>query len=67
MQSADGEFGVGPDGQVAFDFITNTDGTVSTPQLGDGAWTSVNMDQVALDHANVQCNDLTTRAWWGSL
>lgn len=68
MQTADSSFGInGPDGQLAFDFVSNTDGTATTPQLGDGTWTPVDMDQVALDHANVQCTDLTTRPWWSSL
>lgn len=54
----------GESGEVAFDIVPNTDGTITTPQLGDTPWTEMNLDAVALDHANVLCEDLTTRAWW---
>jgi len=54
----------GDDGQLAFELASNADGTASAPQLGDGAWTSVALDQVAADHSNVLCNDLATRTWW---
>ena len=61
------DVGIGVDGatgDLAFDFTDHHDGTASTPQLGDTPWTQMNLDQVALDHANVQCTDLEAREWW---
>jgi len=55
---------LGETGELAFDLQYNADGTMTTPQLGTAAWTAMDLDQVALDHANVMCNDLTTRSWW---
>ena len=54
----------GDDASLAFDWIVGADGGASTPQLGDGAWAQQDLDQTALDHADVLCQDLTTRAWW---
>jgi hypothetical protein len=54
----------GDTGAVAFVLSDNPDGTVSTPQLGDGAWQKMALNQTELDHADVQCSDLMTRAWW---
>jgi hypothetical protein len=31
-----------------------------------GEWTAVSLDTVALDHANVMCTDLESRAWWNT-
>jgi hypothetical protein len=53
----------GDDASLAFDWIENADG-VSTPQLGGATWTYQNLDKTALDHADVLCQDLETRAWW---
>ena len=54
----------GANGQLAFDFLENTDGTASTPQLGDTPWTKMSLSQTDLDHANVMCTDLESRPWW---
>jgi hypothetical protein len=54
----------GESGDLATDLTFDADGSVETPQLGATAWTEVQLDQTALDHADVQCSDLTTRAWW---
>ena len=54
----------GDDGQLAFDFSYAADGSLDAPQLGAVAWTPKSMDQTSLDHADVQCSDLETRAWW---
>lgn len=54
----------GDDGAVAFELADNYDGTSSAPQLGEGAWTYVALDQTALDHANILCEDLELRDWW---
>lgn len=54
----------GDDGQLAFDISYGADGSLSAPQLGETAWTSAALDATALDHADVQCQDLETRAWW---
>ncbi|HUS30289.1 MAG TPA: hypothetical protein VMZ53_17395 [Kofleriaceae bacterium] len=53
----------GDDASLAFDWIVGGD-TATTPQLGDGAWTYQSLDQTALDHADVLCQDLETRTWW---
>lgn len=54
----------GNDGSVAFELADLDDGTAIAPQLGDGAWTSVELDYVAADHANILCKDLEARRWW---
>ena len=53
----------GDDLSLAFDWIESADG-VSTPQLGGTTWTYQNLDKVALDKADILCQDLETRAWW---
>jgi hypothetical protein len=61
-------FGVrGDDGQLAFDFYAKPDGSATTPQLGETPWKLANLDQWGLDHADVQCQDLVTRAWWNRM
>jgi len=57
---------LGEDGTHAFELTDNLDGTASAPELGADAWTAVTLDTVAADHANVLCNDLALRAWWGT-
>ena len=66
MQDAGGQWFAtrGDDGQLAFDFSYAADGSLDAPQLGATAWTPKQMDQTALDHADVQCTDLQTRPWW---
>ena len=54
----------GEDGLLAFDARINTDATLSTPQLGETAWTQMNLDATALDHSDVLCQDLQYRGWW---
>jgi len=54
----------GDTGAVAFTMTTNADGTVSTKPLSDNDWTLLSLNPTELDHADVQCTDLTTRAWW---
>ena len=54
----------GDNGDLATDITFQADGSVDAPQLGTTAWASVTLDQTALDHADVQCQDLTTRSWW---
>jgi hypothetical protein len=56
----------GDDASLAFELTDNGDGTATAPALGTEAWAEVDLDQVAADHANVLCNDLATRAWWGA-
>jgi len=54
----------GPTGTQAFTLtIDATNDTASSPELG-GPWTEVQLDKTDLDHADVQCSDLTTRPWW---
>ncbi len=50
--------------QVAFTLTEGSDGTSTAPELGSGAWTDVDLDQVSLDHANTQCLNLESNAWW---
>jgi hypothetical protein len=54
----------GDNHQTAFTLTDHADGTATAPELGVLAWERVTLDQTALDHAHVQCNDLETRAWW---
>jgi hypothetical protein len=56
----------GEDNTLAFELADNYDGTSHAAQLGDGLWTTVPLDTVAADHANVLCNDLALRGWWTS-
>ena len=56
----------GDNGDLATSLTFEADGSVSAPQLGATAWTEVQLDATALDHANVQCQDLETRAWWNA-
>lgn len=54
----------GDNGAHAFDLYQNADGTATAPQLGEGSWQALTLNQTELDHANVQCEDLANRAWW---
>ncbi len=56
----------GDTGAHAFDMSNNPDGTSSIPQFGSAPWTKVSLDQAALDHADVACQNLETRTWWTS-
>jgi len=56
----------GDDRQTLFTLDDEGNGTVDTDGFGDAAWTEMDLDQTALDHADVQCTDLTTRAWWSA-
>jgi len=56
----------GDTGAVAFTLSDNPDGTVATFGLGDGAWNHMTLSKTDLDHADVQCSDLLTRAWWSA-
>jgi hypothetical protein len=51
----------GPTGAIA-SALTYVNG--APVAFGDGAWTSVALDQVGLTHADTLCKDLDTRAWW---
>jgi hypothetical protein len=53
-------------GARLFSFTTSPDGTATSPELGAG-WSLATLDQVELDHAHIQCSDLETRAWWGTV
>lgn len=66
LQDASGQWFAtrGDDGQLAFDISYDENGALMAPQLGETAFTSVALDATALDHADVQCQDLETRAWW---
>lgn len=54
----------GATAQHSFDMSLATNGSATIPQFGTTAWTQVNLDQVALDHADKRCQDLETRTWW---
>lgn len=49
---------------VAFTLTDFSDGTATAPELGTLAWEKQNLDKTALDHADIQCQDLETRVWW---
>jgi hypothetical protein len=49
---------------LAFTLTEGTDGTSTAPELGAGVWTEVTLDQVGLDHANVECTNLESATWW---
>ena len=57
----------GDNGQVYFALQNNTDGTVTTPELGGDSWQPEQLNQTALDHADVACQTLEQRAWWNTL
>src|SRR5262245_15073483 len=72
MRVIEGRFEDGVDGIVgtsgdtgarAFSLQHADNGTLRSAELGDG-WETVALDQTALDHADVRCTDLETRAWW---
>lgn len=55
----------GPTGSTAFILSYSDDNTTATAtDLGDGTWIVQNLNQTALDHADVQCQDLVSRSWW---
>ena len=54
----------GASGDLAFDYLIQSDQSLSAPQLGQTAWQPVTLDQTGLDHADVLCSDLETRVWW---
>lgn len=53
----------GATGAAAFVFSYADDGSMTSAELG-ARWNVTTLDEVALDHAHVQCTDLETRAWW---
>ena len=53
-------------GARTFTMATSPDGTATSAELA-GTWTVATLDQVELDHAHIQCLDLETRAWWGTV
>ena len=54
----------GDTGELEFRLIELSNGTATTPELGNTIWTEKMLDATALDHADVQCTDLETRSWW---
>ena len=40
--------------------------TLAMTGLGNGTWTLESLDQTGLDHADVLCTDVATRAWWNT-
>jgi hypothetical protein len=58
---------VGIDGatsQHAFDLSKDGTDSAVIPQFGSGDWMLLSLDKTSLDHADVRCQDLETRAWW---
>jgi hypothetical protein len=53
---------IGATGAYTFTLEENADGSVAG--FGNGLWSPVALDQVALSHADVQCTDLVNRPWW---
>jgi hypothetical protein len=54
----------GDNGQRAFGWELDGAGNLDSPDIG--VWTEVQLDKTALDHADIQCKDLTTRSWWNA-
>ena len=54
----------GDTGELEFRVIETADGRMTTPELGNDQWNLLAMNATELDHADVQCQDLETRAWW---
>ncbi|MFT3697409.1 MAG: hypothetical protein QM831_29975 [Kofleriaceae bacterium] len=55
----------GATGSTAFVLTYSTDATTATgTDALDGTWTVEDLNQTALDHADVQCQDLVSRSWW---
>ena len=54
----------GDNGQLAFDFEVDGSGNLDAAQLGATMFTQLQLSTTALDHADVQCQDLETRTWW---
>ncbi|HEY0250276.1 MAG TPA: hypothetical protein VGC41_02075 [Kofleriaceae bacterium] len=55
----------GPTGATSFVLTYENDfTTATTTDLGDGDWSVLALDTTALDHADVQCQDLVSRSWW---
>jgi hypothetical protein len=53
----------GETGARMFSAQVAADGTLTSPELGTG-WAQVMLDKTALDHADAQCQGLTTQPWW---
>lgn len=56
----------GDNATSAFVLTWHSDGTAATTDLGEGDWTQNEMNQTALDHADIQCQDLASRSWWSA-
>ena len=54
----------GASGAHSFDLVFASDGSATSTQLGTGAWTAVELDKTALDHADTICQGLTKQAWY---
>jgi hypothetical protein len=54
----------GDTASTAFVLTWDGNGTATTTDLGDGTWTQRDMNQVELNHADIQCTDLANRSWW---
>jgi hypothetical protein len=60
-----GDASIGTTGAHAFSVVMDETGTtMTTPGLGDGAWTEVTLDKTALDHADTGCQAVESRTWW---
>ena len=63
--SGNGNLTNGTTGAIASTMVADqTTGDVTA--FGSAGWTAVALDQTALDHADVMCSDLLTRAWWAT-
>ncbi len=55
----------GDDGAQLFTLVDEGTQVETTGFGSDGTWDEVDENAAQLDHADVLCTDLTSRAWWG--
>jgi hypothetical protein len=56
----------GDDPSATYTLSFQADNTLATTNLGDGAWNELTLSKTELDHADVRCTDLASRAWWSA-
>jgi hypothetical protein len=65
-ESPDPVFDDGATGARAFTLVAADDGSVMTPELGGDPWQPLVYTDAQRDHADIPCEDLPHRPWWGT-